>query len=279
MNTQVGAGSQPTKPIDEIRLTLQAYRQRTFATNGNMTISPTPLLNVGTLQQLSRDELQEVASELAQTLFHPRVAILPPELEEFLAFISLLLNESPNADHWIKANNPVAAYVRLSSRAKRHATEPPHTWAQMYLRDSSMPLSNALWAGFAYLEGVCRRICSSHVGVDGMVHKAFSTPGKQHPVGKHLTNLGHLLELTHTLVGANTQKALASVFTVAPTATLFDWRCSSLHGEKEIWSATVVVFCLISIAVLESVDQSAWQNLGRAVFTDQLIKSLTPEPS
>ncbi len=248
-----------------------------FRADGSVVVNGERAFDASSLLSLSRTHLQELGFELIRARHHGGLALLGDDLADYWSFVALLSRESKALDSWIKENNPVPTYLLLFESVVRGPADLPN-WRGLLLTRHARPLSSAVAAAFAYLEGLCRRSCSTHVDAAGNVLRQFSVPrptanSKLYSVGSRVNNLGDVLWLTAELSAPDTRTVLNSIFAEVAREKFFDWRNGSLHGSTEEWAATNAVFCTLSVLVLEHLDvDDARANLLRGVQIDRIAR-------
>ena len=269
--------------LEVIRQRAKAYRKETFHPGGRITVrsKPPQLFQSAELQQLSFQELQELCYIFTQMSHNQgmNVIMLNEHIELWSRIDSLLYSARATVNYWIFEHNPLATYVKLDFL--QHLFLLPECIPEGYSSDNStyqdevlekrIGLSSfpAVWTGFAYLEGLCRRICKKYVAEDGTVIKAFKVKGDQYRSKKgnkrakrgrggklKISNLNHLLELTRREVSAPTRGVLKKFFRLHSTKEIFGWRNACLHGEEDKQSTVIVLYSLISILLLDVVQKA-----------------------
>lgn len=111
---------------------------------------------------------------------------------------------------------------------------------------------------------------------DGKVKKAFKVDGQQYRTEggnkkakkgkkgrKSISNLNHLLLLTRRVVSPDTNIVLSAFFRVHSPSQIFNWRNDSLHGSEDRSTTIIVLYCLISILLLDFLAQSSGDTLSQ----------------
>jgi hypothetical protein len=269
--------------LETIRRNAQAYRRRIFRPDGSITIGGNfdstinQVLDGFDLLSLSTVELQEVGYLLMHMSRNQGLnLILINDYTEYWSLVDYAVRSSRQADYWIREHNPLFSFMdrELINLLQRQGNSPLQINDAVNKRYQNLLLQQlyhhhdffpSVWAGFAYLEGLCRRICNDYVNTDGTVKKAFRVDGKQYRSergrkrarGKYkgtskISNLHRILELTRRCVSQDTRRVLAKFLQDYSAAEIFEWRNDSLHGSENRTTTIVVLYCLISILLLDT---------------------------
>ncbi len=273
--------------LEAIRERANAFRKETFRfpRDGRIEITlggnPQPLFYSEDLQRFSFQELQELCYILMHMNYNKGMnAIVRNEHLELWSRVDSLLHnvKGRGINSWIVMHNPLGTYIKLGFLRYLHSGLPDYVperynspncyYQNSVLRNQMGGEFPAVWTGFAYLEGLCRRICKKYVAEDGTVIKAFKVEGKQYRSergrrrvrGKQkgiprINNLHHLLELTRREVSVPTRIMLKKFFKLHSTKEIFEWRNACLHGEEDRSTTVIVVYSLISILLLDVVQK------------------------
>jgi len=264
--------------MEEIARRAEAYRQNVYGGTGqNITINHSQIENQvlpnQLLSEFSNAELQEIGYILVHMSRNPGLnAVIENDHFEYWAFVDLLTRNSA-ADYWVKEHNPfyILLDIDFISRLRREHPESSYTDLVNFRNRNVLlanlsrhPLFPAVWTGFAYLEGVCRRICHSYIGEDGEIKRAFKVNGRQYrtPLGRQrasgrnkgdtrISSLRDILTLTRRLVGSSTRSVLKKFFTDYSAKSIYSWRNGSLHGLEDGTTVIIVQYCLICILLLD----------------------------
>lgn len=279
--------------LETIKQNAKAYRRRVFRSDGTITVthdqSVNQVLDDLDLFALSSMELQEVGYTLMHMSRNKDLnAVIENDHVEYWSLVNSQVLYGRHVDPWIREHNPWLVRIDslLVNTWQKERGSPLQTldavnqrhFNGLLLRRYHYPVYHtvfpAVWSGFAYLEGLCRRICSSYVATDGKVKKAFKVAGKQYrsAAGKRswsavkrrtgkksgtqigdtsISNLRHMLELTRRHVSKDTQTVLTKFFRNYSTTEIFQWRNDSLHGSEDRQTTIIVLYCLISILLLD----------------------------
>jgi hypothetical protein len=213
------------------------------------------------LLNLSIRELKEVGYILIHMSRNEGLnAIIENYHMEYWALVNSIILDSKDIKRWIKRHNPLFSVIgtNLLNQLKPQYKDQNNKRFQnslfnkLYYHD----FFPAVWAGFAYLEGLCRRICNEFVDTSGTVKKEFIVCGKKYGIGGRISNLYHILSLTHNKIREDTRKILDKFFIDYNPKQIFAWRNDSLHGTEDKSTALIVLYCLISILLLDLIEFS-----------------------
>jgi hypothetical protein len=199
-------------------------------------------------------------------------AIIENDHFEYWAFVYSVLQSSRGPDWWAAQHHPLKNYLAASvvDRLRPQYEDPENKRFQnAVLASYGNSTSAPVWAGFAYLEGLGRRICARYVTESGEVRRAFCVKGNQYrsPRGhaqargkakgrKQISSLRDLLELTRRQVGKGCRKQLRRVFGYYSTDEIYSWRNSVLHGAEDRSTTVIVLYSVISMLLLDMVERS-----------------------
>jgi hypothetical protein len=266
--------------VDMIRRNAQTYRRNVFRRDGSIAINHNQLVNQVfanlDLTTLSHADLQEVGYILAHMSRNVGLsAIIENDHREYWALVHSRFLASGRADYWIRDHNPLISLIdtrvmRFCYRGNKSGPQFEDAINNRFQNTllqqlgSHRSYSPSVWSGFAYLEGLCRRICREQVTTDGTVKKPFRVSGSQYrseagrrrAKGKNkgsatISNLHHTLELTRRHISDHTRHALTRFFRDYPASQIFGWRNDSLHGSEDRETTIIVLYCLISILLLD----------------------------
>lgn len=258
--------------MEEIRQKAEEYRSNVFGSEGQVFINHSQnenqVIDGRTLIDFSNTELQEVGYILSHMSRNSELnAVIENDHYEYWALIALLTRES-YADNWIRENNPIVSIIDSNILSVLNLqfsnSEMAYGRRELLSSISHRSISPAVWAGFAYAEGICRRINSNYIREDGTVRRAFRVNGNQYRTsrgckmarrgskGRHkISSLADLLTLTRRIVSHEARSILRKFFNDYSEIQLYSWRNDCLHGIADQRTVIIVLYCLISILLLE----------------------------
>ncbi|MDB5179351.1 MAG: hypothetical protein JWN01_1294 [Patescibacteria group bacterium] len=258
--------------MDELHQKARQYRINVYKRDGSIGINHDQTQNqiiVGSqLSSFSTNQLQEISYVLSHVAKNPGMnAIIENDHFEFWAFINQLIR-TRRSDFWVKEHNPffilINADIATRSQPRYNDQESCQHRNDLLSSLSYHPFFPAVWAGFAYLEGLCRRLCGEYVATDGKIKKAFRVNGQQYRTqvghrrasGKYkgktsISSLKDMLTLTRRVVSRDGQRILTKFFKDYSASTLFNWRNECLHGSEDRITVIIAQYCLISMLLLE----------------------------
>lgn len=264
--------------LSVIRENAEIYRGQVFRRDGSITINHDQTVNKvfdsNWLQDMTFEQLQEVAYILMHMSRNSHLnAIIENDHLEFFSLVNVVVILSKKIDGWIINHNPLFSYIdsQLVNELKPQYTDNGNKLFQnaLLMNLHYHQIFPAVWTGFAYLEGICRRICRYYINVDGTVLKPFkikrvqyrSTRGNKKASKGHkgkikINNLGHILELSRRQVSSQTRQLLSKFFQDYPSDQIFDWRNDSLHGSEDRSTTVIVLYSLIAIFLLDLLNTS-----------------------
>lgn len=247
------------KTIKRIRKRAEEYRRKVFLDNGNITINhdqtrnkifvPDELLN------LSVRELQEVGYILMHMSRNERLnAIIENDHVEYWSLVNSKIASNNNVESWINRHNPLFSYIVVdvvNHLELQYKDVNNKKFQNLILNKSPHDFFPAVWAGFAYLEGLCRRICNEYVEKGGKVKKEFKVCGEKYGVNDRVSNLKHILICSFEKIEEGTKNILYRFFDDYTAQKIYNWRNDSLHGAEDRSTTIIVLYCLISILLLD----------------------------
>ncbi len=258
--------------MDDLRLRAGDYRRRVYGSDGSIRINHSQLENQvirsDTLPLLSAQELQEVGYILCHMSRNPGLnAIIENDHREYWSFVNKVAQDS-TIDFWIRTHHPLRVVINsdLVMQLKPKYQDQGNRQWQNTLMDSfyGYMLFPAVWSGFSYLEGICRRICHDFIDEEGEIKKAFRVNGRQYRSARgnryvtgrrkgytKISSLCDLLVLTRRKVSPHTRHVLASFFRDYSASDIYSWRNACLHGIEDESSVFIVIYSLISILLLD----------------------------
>jgi len=202
-------------------------------------------------------------------------AVIENDHIEYWSFVNFKVLSSNYVDHWMRDHNPLFSFIdsqimNVLKPRPRYYDDANRRFQNAIIQSLYYhPFFSAVWAGFAYLEGLCRRTCGDYVDVDGTVKRAFRVCGQQYRTARgnrrakkgkkgrvRISNLHHLLELTRRQVSKGTRKILFRFFRDYTPFDISCWRNDSLHGSEGRSTTIIVLYCLISVLLLDFVCES-----------------------
>jgi hypothetical protein len=254
------------RKAEEYRISVYGRTARDIRINHNQRENQ--VIGDEALLRFSNSELQEIGYILSHMSRNPGLnAVIENDHFEYWAFVNVLTRNS-TADHWIKEHNPsfvligsdIISQLRPQYNDRLNAINRNELLSIMHYQ----PMFPAVWAGFAYLEGVCRRICREYIDDDGGIKKAFRANGRQYrtvlgnrraPRGSKgktkISSLEDILVLTRRQVSPTTKTILKKFFKDYSEGAIYSWRNDCLHGLEDRTTVLIVQYCLIAILVLE----------------------------
>ncbi len=263
--------------INTCRQRAEEYRKAVFKPDGSITINHDQTQNKvfrsADLPSFTSIDLQELGLILLQMSFNPSLnAIIENDHVEYWSFVNTLAHRNNRIDNWIRVHHPLISFVdcNLLNQMQLKYTDQENRACQNALLSELRYRKHfaSVWAGFAYLEGLSRRICMSYLHSDGTVTKAFKVAKKQYRSHRgnarsksrkgssQISNLYHLLTLVRRIVSKETRNVLSQVFSLHTPKEVFQWRNDCLHGSEDGTSVVIVLYSLISILLLEVLRQS-----------------------
>jgi hypothetical protein len=267
--------------MDAIREAARLYRQEVFRRGGSIVISrdqtvTQTFVNLD-LAGLLVEELQELGYVLMHMSRNPGMnAIIENDHLEYWAYVALRTSTRRSQDGWIERHNPVFSLfdsLIMNELQPQYADSVNRRYQNRFLQEQFFhAFFPAVWSGFAYLEGVCRRLCHDYVDVDGQIKKSFKvcriqyrsprgnraakrSRGKQGRPGKQgqlrINNLSHILLLTRRRVKPRTRRILTKFFRDYSPEQIFQWRNDCLHGAEDSSTTVIVLYCLIAVLLLD----------------------------
>ena len=174
------------KLLQEMKKKADAYRKSVFKSDNRMTVNYDQTRNKifysRQLLELTDSDLQRLGFYLMEMCYNENMnAIIENDHDEYWCHVSNLTRNKYEVDHWIKNHNPIFSYIdiKLVNELKcKYSFKYTDNINKMAQNDLLKDLINhdffpSVWSGFAYLEGICRRLCSDYVTQDGDIKKDF----------------------------------------------------------------------------------------------------------
>lgn len=264
--------------MDDIKRNAINYRYRVYGSTGrqiriNHSQRENQVIDFESLNRLNIYELQTLGFLLCHMSKNPGMnAVIENDHFEYWAHVSVVSSGMLN-DHWIKNHHPLLSYIYndLSTQGNLLYSDNRNAAARNLLISSSpnIPLIfPAVWSGYAYLEGICKRICFQYVDVEGNVIKPFrvnntqyrTKSGNAHVVkrkGKkaktRCSSIKDLIVLARRHVAPSTKNVLTNFFKDYNVKDIANWRNSALHGSEDQQTTFIVLYCLISILIIDQI--------------------------
>ncbi|HIF9437202.1 TPA: hypothetical protein ACX6SL_001317 [Photobacterium damselae] len=143
----------------------------------------------------------------------------------------------------------------------------PHN-AKYFVQEASLALA---YLAFPLLEGICKKLCSAYIGMDGKVSQVFKVPSRNKgfkiydPDGKwnqkQCSSLRDLLHLTSQLYPSSELEILkAHIQTLGDGSDAFDviyrWRNESLHGTTSFQTIGGTLLSFAIFLLLNKLEQN-----------------------
>jgi hypothetical protein len=266
------------KMLQNMKANSEAYRKSVFRPDGSIVINHDQTRNkifVSTqLDGLTSAELQELGFYLMKMCFNRNMnSIIENDHIEYWSHVSNLARNNNQVDRWLRTHNPIFSFIdsQLVNELRPQYNDNVNKRSQNTLLTevSYHDFFPSVWSGFAFLEGVCRRLCHVYLTSDGEVKKAFKVKGVQYRSragnlkctrrnkgSPRISNLGHALELTRRNVDSDTRTILTNFLNLHSASEIFDWRNTCLHGSEDKSTVVIVLYCLISLLVLDAIKNS-----------------------
>ncbi|OMD19944.1 hypothetical protein BJP48_31590 [Paenibacillus odorifer] len=246
--------------IERILQNAEKYRTNTLGIKGHIIINHSQTENQvivsSELQDFTIQELQQIIVILMKmTVNEGDVAIVENDYFEIWSFVNyLIINSRKKLDSWFHNYNPLVAHLtsNICQEIKPKYIDQQNREYQNRILDSNSSHSFPMvWSGYAYLEGICRRICSSYVTTEGRILHDFELDGGKYEARRNINSLKVMLNLTKAVVSNSTKNQLDEIFSIYTPNMIYKWRNSTLHGAGDIAIPVIVIYSLISILSLE----------------------------
>ncbi|TQF71773.1 hypothetical protein [Pseudoalteromonas luteoviolacea] len=253
----------PSEERREIRVNFSPAQQFSLLENGVK------------FEELDHSELKSALLGLSKMLLLPSSITIKTKDHNYLwawcAHIILAPSQTPafftDDEYDLKQLLETCVFAALSSMTRQVTNPEEHynryehiTFNQrMFLENKSNALAYLV---FPLLEGVCKKLCSEYVAMDGKVVNEFSgvSNGRPYNLGRICSSLGDLLFLTsREFPCEELDKIMEQIHTFdgskSAFKTIYGWRNQSLHGERKFNNVTALLLNLVFLLIINSIEE------------------------